>query len=112
MQVNSLAVIWSVFPCLNFAYNKFIALELIFRSCIDRGKSPTVRKKANLVQKEGDKQLLKNYRPKLLQPIRVEIFARPIFYKMFEFFILFDLISLSQSRFKPENFCVGQLLSF
>ena len=46
-------------------------LDLIFQSCMKRGKFPTEWKKANVapVHKKGDKQILKNYRPVSLLPI-------------------------------------------
>ena len=40
-----------------------------------------------------------------------KIFDRLIFNKMFEFFIVSNLISPSQSSFKPGSSCVNQLLS-
>ena len=41
-------------------------LKLIFQSCLESGKFPSEWKKANVVpiHKKGDKQILKNYRPK------------------------------------------------
>ena len=40
-------------------------LKLIFQSCLESGKFPSKWKKANvvLIHKNGDKQILKNYRP-------------------------------------------------
>ena len=46
-------------------------LDLIFQSCMKQGKFPTEWEKANgvSVHKEGDKQILKYYRPVSLLPI-------------------------------------------
>ena len=88
-------------------------LELIFKSCFEGGKFPLEWKKANVfpAYKKGDKQLLKNYRPISLLAIAGKIFERTLFNNMFEFFTKNHLISHSQSRFKPGNSCINQLLS-
>ena len=62
-------------------------------------------------QKKGDKQILKNYRPILLLPVAGKVFKRLLFDKMFEFFIENNLISKSQSGFRPGDSCINQLLS-
>ena len=61
-------------------------------------------------QKKGDKQILKNYRPILLLPVAGKVFKRLLFDKMFEFFIENNLISKSQSGFRPGDSCINQLL--
>ena len=70
-------------------------------------------KKTNVVPayKKGDKQLLKNYRPISLLPIAGKIFERILYNNMFEFFTKNNLISHSQSGFKPGDSCINQLLS-
>ena len=55
------------------------------------------------VHKKGDKQILKNYRPK--------IFERLLYDRMFEFFTTNNLISKNQSGFRPGDSCIYQLLS-
>ena len=64
-------------------------LELIFKSYIKSGKFPIEWKKATVfpVYKKNDKQRNENYRPILLLPICGKIPERPIYNKMFEFFI-------------------------
>ena len=62
--------------------------------------------------KNGNKQTSKNYRPVSLLPIYGKIFECLIYNSLFEFFIANELISSSQSGFKPGDSCVNQLLSF
>ena len=88
-------------------------LKLIFQACLESGTFPNEWKKANVVpvHKKGDKQILKNYRPISLLPIAFKIFERLLYDKMFEFFIANNLISKSQSGFRPGGSCINQLLS-
>ena len=53
-------------------------LQIIYKSCLDRGKFPQVWKKANVVpvHKKNDKQLVQNYRPISLLSICGKIFER------------------------------------
>ena len=62
-------------------------LKLIFQSCLENGKFPIERERANVVQihKKGDKQILKNYRPISLLPTAGNIFERSLYNRMFEF---------------------------
>ena len=53
----------------------------------------------------------KNYGPISLLPIAGKIFERLLYDKMFEFFIANNLISKSQSGFRPGGSCINQLLS-
>ena len=71
-----------------------------------------LKKKANVVPvyKKGGKQLLKNYRPTSLVPIAGKIFERILYNNMFEFFAKYNLISHSQSGFKPGDSRINQLL--
>ena len=66
-------------------------LEIIFRSCIEKGQFPNEWKKANVVpvHKNGDKQVLRNYRPVSLLPICGKIFECLIYNNLFEFFHCF-----------------------
>ena len=88
-------------------------LEIIFNRCFDTSTFPNNWKKGNAahVVKKDDKQILKSYRPISLLPACDKIFEELIFKKMFKFFIENDLISPSQSGFKPGNSCINQLLS-
>ena len=88
-------------------------LEIIFNRCLVTGTFPNDWKKGIVVPvfKKGDKQILKNYRPISLLPVCGKIFEKPIFNKMFKFFIEKDLISPNQSGFKPGDSCINQILS-
>ena len=63
------------------------------------------------IHKKGDKETLKNYRPKSLLQICSKIFERLIYNEMFCFFLDKGLISANQSGFKPGDSCINQLLS-
>ena len=54
---------------------------------------------------------MENYRPVSLLPICDKILERLIYNSLHEFFIAKELISSSQSGFKPGDSCVNQLLS-
>ena len=64
------------------------------------GSFPINGKKANVVpvDKKGDKQMLKNYRPISLLPIAGKIFERLLYDRMFGFSIANNLISKNQVR--------------
>ena len=84
------------------------SIWFIFQSCIKHGEFPTEWKKANVgpVHKNSDKQILKNYRPVSLLAICGKIFERLIYNRLYEYFIENELISSSQSGFKPGDSCI------
>ena len=88
-------------------------LSIIFKDCLNEGKFPHEWKNANVVtvHKKGNKQSLENYRPISLLPICSTIFERLIYNKIFTFFTENNLISPNQSRFRPGDSCVNQLLA-
>ena len=88
-------------------------LQIIYKSCLDRGTFPQEWKKANvvLVHKKKDEQLVKNYRPISLLPMCGKIFERILYNSLFNFLNQNDLISPAQSGFKPGDSCINQLLS-
>ena len=88
-------------------------LQLIFNQALASGSFPCDWKKTNIlpINKKGDKQTLKNYRPVSLLPICGKTFERLIFNEMFRFFLDHKLISTNQSGFKPGDSCINQLLS-
>ena len=88
-------------------------LQIIYKSCLDRGKFPQEWKKANVVpvHKKNDKQLVKNYRPISLLPICDKIFERILYNSLLNFLNQNDLISPAQSGFKSGDSCINQLLS-
>ena len=99
--------------CIKFSYRYFEPLYLIFKNCLSPNTFPDVWKKANVipVQKMGDKQVLKNYRPLSLLPICGKIFEKSIFNALYSFFEDNKLLSLCQSGFKKNNSCINQVVS-
>ena len=89
------------------------SLQIIYNSCLDRGKFPQEWKKAKAVpvRKKNDKQLVKNYRPISLLPMCGKIFDGIFFNSLFNFLNKNDVISPAQSGFKPGESCINQLLS-
>ena len=63
------------------------------------------------VHKKNDKQLVKNYRPISLLPIWGKMFERFLYNSLFDFLNQNDLIFPAQSGFKPDDYCINQLLS-
>ena len=70
-------------------------------------------KKANVVpvHKKSYKQTLENYRSVFLFPICGKIVKRLIYNSLFEFLIANEVIFSNQSRFKPGDCYINQLLS-
>ena len=70
-------------------------------------------KKANVVpvHKKSYKQTLENYHSVFLFPICGKIVKRLIYNSLFEFLIANEVIFSNQSRFKPGDCCINQLLS-
>ena len=59
-----------------------------------------------LVNKKGDKQIAKNYRPVSLLPILVnKIFKKILFNSIFEYLQENTLLSDNQSGFQPSDLC-------
>ena len=81
--------------------------QIIYKSCLDRGKFLQEWEKA----KKNDKQLVKNYRPICLLPICGKVFERILYNSLFDFLNQNDLISQAQSGFTPGDCCINQLLS-
>ena len=88
-------------------------LLIIFKDCLSEGKFPHEWEKGNIVpaHKIGNKQSLENYRPISLLPICSKIFEGLIHNEIFTFFTENNLISPNQSRFRPGDSCVNQLLA-
>ena len=74
---------------------------------------PSEWEKGNItpIHKTGDKQVLGNYRPVSLLPVCGKIFERLIFNEMFKFLLENNLVSPTQSGFKPGDSYSNQLLS-
>ena len=62
------------------------------------------------VHKRNSRQLIENYRSISLLPVCGKVIERLIYDKMFAFFTENELISQNQSRFKPGDSCISQLL--
>ena len=77
-------------------------LQIIYKSCLDKGKFPQEWKKANVVpvHKKNDKQLVENYRHISLLPMYGKIFERILYNSLFDFLNQNDLfiqLSLASS---------------
>ena len=55
-------------------------------------------------------RFLKNYRSVSLLPRWGKIFERLLYNRLYEYFVENELISSSQSGFKPGDLCINQLL--
>ena len=88
-------------------------LSIIFRNCLKPGIFPDNWKRSNIapVQKNGNKQLIQNYRPVSLLPISSKIFERLIFNSLYKSVEENSLFCSNQSGFRNTDSCVNQLLS-
>ena len=88
-------------------------LDLILQSCIKHGEFLTESKNPMLLLsiKKVTNRFLKNYRSVSLLPRWGKIFERLLYNRLYEYFVENELISSSQSGFKPGDLCINQLLS-
>ena len=88
-------------------------LTLIFQNSLAAGILANHWKKAYIVpiHKKNDKQIVSNYRPVSLLPICSKIFEKLSFKEPFRFFEKRNLLSKHQSRFRPGDSCIYQLLT-
>ena len=88
-------------------------LYLIYKKCLDTGRFPISWKKGNVlpIHKKENRQLKKNYRPISLLPVCGKIFEKLIFDAIYEYFCENQLLTPSQSGFRPGDSTVNQLLS-
>ena len=79
----------------------------ILHNCDDTRTFPDTWKKPNivLVYKNGDKQIVDNYRAASLLPILGNIFARIIFHPIFEYLEENNLLCPNLSGFRPCDSC-------
>ena len=63
------------------------------------------------VHKKSSKQVVNNYRPVSLLPVCSKIFEKFIFYSIFSFMIQDNFLNSCQSGFRPNDFCINQLIS-
>ena len=80
---------------------------------MDTGRFPISWKKGNVlpIHKKENRQLKKNYRPISLLPVCGKIFEKLIFDAIYEYFCENQLLTPSQSGFRPGDSTVNQLLS-
>ena len=73
-----------------------------------------VWKKSNIVpvHEKGDKQLIKNYRPVPLLPIRGKLLEKLILNSQFSILLMKNFPSVHQSGFRLGDFCLHQLIAF
>ena len=88
-------------------------LYLIQKKYLDTGRFPISWNKGNVlpVHKKENRWLKKNYRPISLLPVCGKIFEKLIFDAIYEYFCENQLLTPSQSGFRPGDSTVNQLLS-
>ena len=88
-------------------------LHILFNNSVISECFPNEWKKANVipVHKEGDKQIINNYRPVSLLPICSKIFEKIILNSLFEYLEDNKLLNCNQSDFSSGDSCLHQLLS-
>ena len=89
------------------------SLNIIFKTCVNAGKFRSEWKKDNVVpvHKKDDKRNVKNYRPLSLLSICGKTFERLIYKVMCDIIYDNNFLSPNQSRFRPGDSCINQLLS-
>ena len=87
-------------------------LKIIFENILLTGIYPTSWKRANVtpIHKKSDKQLLTNYRPISLLSVSSKIFEKILFNKIYNHLTSDNLITSSQSGFRPGDSTTNQLL--
>ena len=88
-------------------------LQIIFQKCIETGKFPDSWKYANVqpIHKKGDRQTKSNYRPISLLPIFGKILEKIVFDQVYSYLNSHNLLSISQSGFRPGDSTIFQLIS-
>ena len=88
-------------------------LYLIYMKCLETGRFPSSWKKANVlpIHKKESRRLKKNYRPISLLSICGKIFEKLMFDAIYEFLCENQLLTPSQSGFRPGDSTINQLLS-
>ena len=88
-------------------------LYLIYTKCLETGKFPSSWKKANVlpIHKKENRKLKKNYRSISLLPICGKIFEKLMFDAIYELLCENQILTPSQSGFRPGDPTINQLLS-
>ena len=89
-----------------------LPLQIIFTNILSTSTYPDMWKLANVtpILKKGDKQLIKNYRPISLLPIRGKILENIIFNNLYVYLHTNNLITKNQSGYRPGHSTTNQLL--
>ena len=89
-----------------------LPLMLIFTNILTTGIYPELWKLANVtpIHKKGYKHLMKNDRHISLLPICGKVFENIVFKHMYNYFVSNNLITNSQSGFRPQDSTVNQLI--
>ena len=89
-----------------------IPLCVIYENCLATGKFPEIWKKANVlpIHKKERRQVKNDYRPISLLPICGKIFEKLILDCIYEHLTYNQLITPSQSGFRPGELTINQLL--
>ena len=88
-------------------------LILLFKNSSQSSCYLDIWKRSNIIhaQKKSDKQLVNNYQPISLLPIRGKLFEKIIFNKIYNFLLEESLLNLNQSGFHPGDSFINQLLA-
>ena len=89
-----------------------LPLRIIFCNILSTAIYPDMWKLTNVtpIYKNGDKQLIKIYRPIYLLPVCGKIFEKIIFNNLYNHLTTHDLITKNQSGFRPGDSTTNQLI--
>ena len=90
-----------------------LLLPLVYEKCLSTGTYPQIWKMAHVLQihKKESRQIKKNYRQISLLPICGKIFEKISFDKIYNHLCDNELLSPSQSGFRPGDSTVNQLIA-
>ena len=93
-------------------YDETIALPLkiIFDTALKSGSYPDKWKRANIVPVQS-KNIVKNYRPISLLPVRGKIFEKCIYNSLYYYLESNNILSKSQLGIRKGDSCISQLLA-
>ena len=88
-------------------------LNIIFKNSINEGTFPSQWKKANVtpIYKNGEKKLIKNYRPISVLPVCGKLFEKLIYNVLYKYLDDNNLLNINQSGFRSGDSCTNQLVS-
>ena len=88
-------------------------LNVIFKNSINEGTFPSQWKKANVtpINKNGEKKLIKNYRPISVLPVSGKLFEKLIYNVLYKYLDDNNLLNINQSGFRSGDSCTNQLVS-